>query len=68
MTERKRFLLRIDPQLYTVLERWAADDLRSVNAQIEKLLTEHARRAGRWPPESRDPAAPRRRPRAGGGS
>ena len=50
MPERKRFLLRIDPRLYAVLERWAADDLRSVNAQIEKLLGEQARRAGRWPP------------------
>jgi hypothetical protein len=49
-SERKRFLLRIDPELYAVLERWAADDLRSVNAQIEKILTEQARRAGRWPP------------------
>jgi hypothetical protein len=45
--ERKRFLLRIDPQLYTALERWAADDLRSVNAQIEFLLADAARRAGR---------------------
>jgi len=48
--ERKRYLLRIDPRLYAVLERWAADELRSVNGQIEQLLTEAARRAGRWPP------------------
>jgi hypothetical protein len=47
--ERKRFLLRIDPRLYAALERWAADDLRSVNAQIEMILTEQARRAGRYP-------------------
>lgn len=47
MAERKRFLLRIDPRLYAALERWAADDLRSVNAQIEYLLTEAARKAGR---------------------
>ncbi len=53
MPERKRFLLRIDPKLYTALERWAADDLRSVNAQIEKLLTEQARKAGRLPPARR---------------
>ena len=45
MAERKRYLLRIDPRLYDVLERWAADDLRSVNAQIEMLLVDHARRA-----------------------
>lgn len=49
MAERKRYLLRVDPKLYEALERWAADDLRSVNAQIELLLTDQARRAGRWP-------------------
>ena len=47
MTEKKRFLLRLDGRLYAALERWAADDLRSVNAQIEFLLTEAARKAGR---------------------
>lgn len=41
-------MLRLDPRLYTVLERWAADDFRSVNGQIEHLLAEAARRAGRW--------------------
>jgi hypothetical protein len=38
VTARKQFLLRIDPELWRELERWAADDLRSVNAQIEWLL------------------------------
>lgn len=50
MSDRKRFLLRLDPRLYDVLERWASDELRSVNAQIELLLREQARRAGRLPP------------------
>ena len=50
MADRKVYPLRIDRRLYDALERWAADDLRSVNAQIEQLLTEAARRAGRWPP------------------
>jgi hypothetical protein len=36
--ERKSFLLRVDPKVYEALERWAADELRSVNAQIEFLL------------------------------
>ena len=49
MADRKRYLLRIDPRLYEVLERWARDELRSVNAQIEALLTDQARRAGRLP-------------------
>jgi hypothetical protein len=42
--ERKQFLLRIDPELWNELEKWAADDLRSVNAQIEWLLREVVRR------------------------
>ena len=44
---RKAYPLRIDPEVYAALERWAADDLRSVNAQIEFLLRESLRRAGR---------------------
>ena len=40
---RKQFLLRIDPELWKLLEKWAADDLRSVNAQIEWLLREAVR-------------------------
>ena len=47
MTEKKKFLLRVDGDLYAALEKWAADDLRSVNAQIEYLLTDFARKAGR---------------------
>ena len=49
MAERKAFLLRVDPLLYAALEKWAADELRSVNGQIEYLLTDAARRAGRAP-------------------
>ncbi|MEQ1501676.1 MAG: hypothetical protein ABMB14_05570 [Myxococcota bacterium] len=47
MAEKKRFLLRIDAQLYAALERWAADDLRSVNGQLEYLLGDAVRKAGR---------------------
>lgn len=47
MSEKKKFLLRVDSELYATLEKWAADDLRSVNAQIEYLLTDFARKAGR---------------------
>ena len=47
MAERKAFLLRIPPELHAALEQWAADDLRSVNAQIEFLLTDAVRKAGR---------------------
>lgn len=48
MTDRKSFLLRINPRLHRVLERWAAEDLRSLNSQIEFLLVEAAKRNGRW--------------------
>jgi hypothetical protein len=49
MADRKVYPLRIDKGLYEALERWAADDLRSVNAQIEFLLRESMRWAGRLP-------------------
>lgn len=47
MSEKKKFLLRLDESLYATLEKWAADDLRSVNAQIEFLLTDIARKTDR---------------------
>ena len=47
MSERKSFLLRLDPGLHTAMQRWAADDLRSLNAQIEYLLRRALRNAGR---------------------
>ena len=56
MPPRKSYLLRLSPQLYADLERWAADELRSVNAQIEFLLTDAVRRAGRRvPPQATGP-------------
>lgn len=47
MAAKKSFPLRIDAQLFNVIEHWAADELRSVNAQIEFLLRESARKAGK---------------------
>ena len=44
---RKQYLLRIPQELYDVYETWAADEFRSVNAQLEATLVEAARRAGR---------------------
>ena len=40
MAMRKQFLLRIDPEVWADVEKWAADELRSVNAQVEYLLRE----------------------------
>ena len=47
MAERKAFLLRLDPKLHAALERWAADELRSLNAQIEFLLRRALAEVGR---------------------
>ena len=62
MAERKRFLLRLDQATYDALERWAGDELRSVNGQIEYALLEALRGAGRLPQRSAPP--PQRKPPA----
>jgi hypothetical protein len=49
VAERKPFLLRIDPAVLEALQKWAADDLRSVNAQIEYVLRDTLTKAGRVP-------------------
>ncbi|MGI6413452.1 MAG: Arc family DNA-binding protein [Syntrophomonadaceae bacterium] len=49
MTKKKKFLLRIDYSLYDALERWAADEYRSVNAHIEFILRESLKNSGRLP-------------------
>lgn len=49
MAERKAFPLRLDPEIYDAIQRWADAELRSMNAQIEFLLREALRRAGRLP-------------------
>lgn len=54
MAKKKSFLLRIDPKLYEVIHRWAEDEFRSVNAHIEYLLREQAKRAGRLPDNNRE--------------
>ncbi len=50
MAEKKKFLLRIDDKTYASLEKWAADDFRSINAQIEFLLKEALKKSGRIKP------------------
>jgi hypothetical protein len=45
--ERKPFLLRLDPALFEALQRWANDEVRSLNGQIEFLLTRALKEAGR---------------------
>ena len=48
-TERKKILLRLDPVVHDALARWAGDELRSTNAQIEFLLRRALADAGRLP-------------------
>jgi hypothetical protein len=47
VAERKSLLLRVDPKVHQALEKWAADELRSLNAQIEFLLRKALKEAGR---------------------
>jgi hypothetical protein len=49
MAERKPFLLRLDPAVHEALQRWAVDDLRSLNGHIEFVLRRALAQAGRLP-------------------
>jgi len=63
MSERKGVLLRLDPAVHDALARWATDELRSTNAQIEFLLRRALAEAGRLPAQARRmrrPGRPRR--------
>ncbi|MFF5091265.1 hypothetical protein [Streptomyces niveus] len=74
MTERKQVLLRLDPAVYDALARWASDELRSANAQIEFLLRRALAEGGRLPgnarpiprrgrpPKAQQPAKPPEKP------
>lgn len=57
MAERKAFLLRVDPALLEAMQRWANDDLRSLNAQIEFVLRRSLQREGRRAVPASDAAA-----------
>lgn len=55
MAKRKQYPLRIDPSVWEAIERWAADDMRSANGQVEWILREALRRAGRLPSKNPEP-------------
>ena len=57
MALRKQYLLRIDPELWAEVEKWAADELRSSNAQVEYILRDAVRRRGRGSRDAGDAAA-----------
>ena len=60
MTDRKSFLLRIDPEVLEAVQRWANDDLRSLNGQIEFLLRKVLKQEGRLTDERRQDGAGRK--------
>ena len=68
MSERKSLLLRLDPAVHDALARWAADELRSTNAQIEFLLRRALAQAGRLPDNAGKPPKRGRPPKEDPGS
>ena len=52
MSNKKNFVLRIDEEVYKSLEKWAADEFRSVNGQIEWILNQKLKEAGRLKEEA----------------
>lgn len=48
MTKKKPFVLRLRPEMMEAIEKWAADDFRSINGQIEWVLSESLKKADRW--------------------
>ena len=66
MSDRKSLLLRLDPAVHDALARWAADELRSTNAQIEFLLRRALADAGRMPSGAARMRRPGRPPRETG--
>jgi hypothetical protein len=62
MAERKNILLRLDPAVHDALAKWAADEMRSTNAQIEFLLRRALADAGRMPGAARQMRRPGRPP------
>jgi hypothetical protein len=60
MAERKSVLLRLDPAVHDALAKWAADEMRSTNAQIEFLLRHALTEAGRMPRHARQMRGPGR--------
>jgi hypothetical protein len=61
--ERKKLLLRLDPAIHDAVARWAGDELRSTNAQIEFLLRRALAQAGRLPDDAGKPARRGRPPK-----
>ena len=57
MSKKKSFVLRIDPEVYKAIEKWAADEFRSVNGQVEWIIDNALKKAGRKKKSHGDPPA-----------
>jgi len=55
MSDKKPFVLRIDSKKLKALEKWAADEFRSTNGQIEYIIDQALRKSGRWKGRSEEP-------------
>ncbi|NUN99577.1 MAG: hypothetical protein HUU01_03065 [Saprospiraceae bacterium] len=58
MAAKKTFVLRIDEHTYAALEKWAADEFRSVNGQLEWIISQALKEHSRSPKENKAPSAP----------
>jgi hypothetical protein len=54
MPKKKPFVLRIDPDVLAAIEKWAADEFRSVNGQLEWIISKGLKDAGRYDPKSNE--------------
>ncbi|MCI1983490.1 MAG: hypothetical protein LKJ47_01775 [Bifidobacteriaceae bacterium] len=54
MAAKKQYPLRVDPELWKAVEKWASDELRSVNGQMEFIIRESLKRSGRLPHPPKD--------------
>jgi hypothetical protein len=54
MTKKKPFVLRIDPEVMKAIEKWASDEFRSVNGQLEWIITKVLKEEGRVPSKKQD--------------
>ena len=57
MAKRKQYPLRIDPEVWEAVQRWADDEMRSANGQVEWILRQALRKAGRLPGSQREDAS-----------
>lgn len=55
MSKKKAFALRLDPMVFEALEKWAADEFRSTNGQIEWIISEALKKSGRYPQRRKKP-------------